>query len=148
MSDKWIQLIPADPQFVPPKAAQRQAQEALAKFLPEAEEINVEVTRRPRFMHPGQSFLGARCCLCRADLSEMFDREEFLTDHQFTNLMIKTPCCNRRVSMNDLTFPWPAGFARFVLDAMNPLVRKLTPKRVETLEKILGCKLRQIRLHL
>ena len=50
--------------------------------------------------------------------------------------------------MNNLDFVWPAGFARFVMEAMNPDVKKLNKKQMAELEKLLGCELRQLFLHL
>jgi hypothetical protein len=148
MSDNWIQLIPRDPLYVPPKTAQLRGQQLLEEFLPDAEEVNVEVTKHPRFFHPGQNWSGVRCCLCKSDLCDLFYREQFLDDRQFKNLLFKTPCCKKRVSMNDLHFIWPAGFSRFVLEAMNPNVQKLVNKRITALKRVLGCELRQLFLHL
>ena len=62
----------------------------------------------------------------------------------FRNLKITTPCCRAPSTLNDLDYEWPAGFARFVLEASNPNVSELPGQQVRALSRILGCKLRQI----
>lgn len=44
----------------------------------------------------------------------------------FANLMIVMPCCDGVTSLNSLRYEWPAGFARFILQAMNPGIEDLT----------------------
>src|SRR5262249_13741059 len=44
------------------------------------------------------------------------------------DLTIKLPCCGKGSSLNDLKYEWPAGFARFVLEARNPLMGDPLPK--------------------
>jgi hypothetical protein len=48
----------------------------------------------------------------------------------------------------DIEFDWPAGFARFELNVMNPNVKdNLTKTQLLQLEEILGCPLKQVRAH-
>jgi hypothetical protein len=53
-------------------------------------------------------------------------------------------CCGALVSLNDLIYEWPAGFARFVLEAMNPNVRDIADDELASLAAILGTPLRKI----
>jgi hypothetical protein len=58
------------------------------------------------------------------------------------------PCCQNKVLSTDLTFDWPAGFAKFELSAMNPNINHdLPPEQIAELEVVLKCKLKQIRAH-
>jgi hypothetical protein len=51
------------------------------------------------------------------------------------------------VSLNDLVYSWPSGFARYTLEAMNPGLGSL-PERVHArLESVLGCRVRVIWAH-
>jgi len=52
------------------------------------------------------------------------------------------------VSLNDLHYIWPAGFGRFVIEALNPGVRDLQPAEDDQLRQTLGCDLRKIWVHL
>ena len=56
------------------------------------------------------------------------------------------PCCGAATSLHDLDYDWPAGFARFVLQAREPaLAGWLDDAAVARLEKALGTRVRQIR---
>ncbi len=65
----------------------------------------------------------------------------------FEELAITLPCCGGTTSLNDLDYDWPAGFAKFVLEAMNPNVKDLDVEAVNRLEATLGCALRRIWTH-
>jgi len=47
-----------------------------------------------------------------------------------------------------LRYVWPAGFARFVLEAMNPNISDLTAAEQGMLQETLGCRLRRIWVHI
>ncbi len=66
---------------------------------------------------------------------------------RFTALAVTTPCCGANVSLNDLNYEWPAGFARFVLEAMNPGVGDLATAEIAALAEIVGSPLRRIWAH-
>jgi hypothetical protein len=62
-----------------------------------------------------------------------------LLDSQFTQRKIILPRCHEASDLNDLVYEWPAGFARFVLEAENPDPAEWLPREVqERLELILG----------
>jgi hypothetical protein len=50
-------------------------------------------------------------------------------------------------TLNDLKYEWPAGFARFIIDARNPNVDDIDGRDMESLESILGIQLKTIRAH-
>lgn len=54
------------------------------------------------------------------------------------------PCCGVTVSLNDLDYLSPAGFARFVLEAMNPNVADAEPAWVAEIAEIAGTPLKTI----
>jgi hypothetical protein len=63
-------------------------------------------------------------------------------------LNFTTPCCGALVSMNDLNYVWPAAFASFVLEAMNPDVKDLTLVQEQELAACLGCQIRKVWVHI
>jgi hypothetical protein len=69
-------------------------------------------------------------------------------DAHFRDLTTIAGCCGASVSLNDLRYVWPAGFARFVLEAMDPDVADLSAAEHAKLETTLGCELRRIWVHL
>ena len=51
---------------------------------------------------------------------------------------------NTATALDRLDYEWPAGFARFVLEASNPNVSELPGQQMRALGRMLGCRLRQI----
>ena len=66
----------------------------------------------------------------------------------FRNLAVTPPCCGVSSTLNDLAYSWPAGFASYVLEAMNPGLNDfLDPARLAQLQADLACELKQIMAH-
>ena len=106
------------------------------------------MTERVEFVDQGGNFEGVYCPVCGADLGEWWpaamDRAH--AGH-FADLAVTAPCCGAALSLNDLRYEWPAGFARFVLEAMNPGVPDLPATTLAELEQRLGAPLRVIWAH-
>ena len=66
----------------------------------------------------------------------------------FATLTVTVPCCGGQVSLNDLRYDWPCGFARFELEAWNPNRDRLTADELAQLAAALGCEVRQILAHI
>jgi uncharacterized protein YbaR (Trm112 family) len=157
MSDDYIKLIPTDPSYVPPKPLQKEAIRLLEQMLPEGEECEAEVYERLTFIGQGENLSIIVCPSCHKNLQftddetiqewwHSVDGEE--QDQGVEGLMTTMPCCQKRVLFTDLTFDWPAGFAKFELSAMNPNIsHDLPPEQVAQREAVLKCKLKQIRAH-
>ena len=58
------------------------------------------------------------------------------------------PCCHAQVSIDQLKYDWPQGFACFSVEAMNPNIRDLSEEDMEEFERLLGCKVRKILQHI
>lgn len=148
MSDNWLILIPTRPNHVPDPQAQEAARALLAELLPEAQ-VKASVSPKIEFVHPFGNWSGVRCQLCLADIEDWcIEAIDKASETAFENLSVFTPCCGGAASLNDLDYGWPAGFARFSLEAQNPNVKELDAQVVQRLESILGCRLRRIWRHL
>lgn len=66
----------------------------------------------------------------------------------FANLTVPAPCCSAEVSLNELHYDWPCGFARFELEVWNPNRDWLTAAELAELAAALGCDVRQILAHI
>jgi hypothetical protein len=66
--------------------------------------------------------------------------------NRFTNRAVSPPCCRANLDLNDLRYDWPAGFARFVLEALYAL-EDLSDSSLAELSEILGTPLRKIWAH-
>lgn len=146
MSGYFLRLIPEDPSFVPAEPARAAACEALRAALPRAEEVTVSVSEALRFVDPGKNLERILCPACGKDLARDWweGHMEHAKARELRNLRVTVPCCGAATSLDRLDYEWPAGFARFVLEASNPNVSELPGQQVRALGRILGCRLRQI----
>ena|SRR6202012_9537 len=148
MSDDWLRLIPTDPEYQPTPVAAERARELLVTFVPDAGQVTVTFKRAVEFFHPGSNWSGVRCCACGADAQPWW--EPAMTraaERGFCELRVVAGCCGAEVSLNDLCYPWAAGFARFVIELLNPNIADLTPYELDLLSATLGCELRRVWVH-
>ena len=146
MSDSFLRLIPEDPFFVPAEGMQERARELFEELVPEADEVTTILHHDPVFVDAGENTERIACPFCDADLSGEWwgTAMDDASRHAFRDLEVVTPCCSRRVSLNDLRYEWPAGFALVVLEARNPNVTRLDEDDLIRLEEVLGARLRII----
>lgn len=149
MSDNWLRFIATDPDWVPEAAARDAAVGLLVRWLPEADEVTSNISDHVDFIDQGANFERVTCPACGATLSDDWwgvavDRAR---ETDFEDLSVLTPCCGSTTSLNDLDYDWPAGFARFVIEALNPGVADLTADQTAELAGVLGTGLRRIWAH-
>ncbi|MDY7041417.1 MAG: hypothetical protein SVX38_11190, partial [Chloroflexota bacterium] len=133
---------------VPGAAVIHRAYDLLSNYLPGSDEIDYEVTETIRFIDQGENWERVLCPVCGTELDTIWWQEAMDTAYQlgFTDLLVNLPCCSAVSSLNDLQYEWPAGFARFTLEARNPGT-DLNDDELKLLEQVLGCKLRKIWAH-
>ena len=152
MSDNWITLIPEDPRFVPAAKLRAAARDRFAEIAPEAEGIEIKVSKKVQFFDCGANFERIRCPSCRKTIPVDWWQERMNVDFSkgsgFKLAAYATPCCRKKRTLHELLYEWPQGFGRFALDAMNPNIGKLKGKYQMELEEILGTKLRVIHQHI
>jgi hypothetical protein len=147
MSSSLLRIIPRDPAYVPSASARKQACAILKRLVPEAEDVQAIVHEGIEFVDQGENFEEVRCPSCKKRLDTDWWREAMVAagDSDFTDLTVRVPCCRSQVSLNDLDYRWPAGFARFVLEASEPaLAGVLDDRAVAQIEAVLGQPVRQI----
>jgi hypothetical protein len=148
MADTYLRIIPADPNCVPSALARERALGVLRRAVPLADDLLSQVTEHVRFVDCGTNFETVRCPSCGADVGEWWSIVmEMGHEQQFRDLRVTTPCCAVRTSLNELVYSWPAGFARYTLEALNPGVGSLPDRVLERLENALGSELRVIWAH-
>ncbi len=148
MSTNWLKLIPTNPQYVPDPSASEQARNLFTSYLPKAREIHIEVYEHVEFINPISNLERISCPSCAQKLDFVWwgYAMDAAFKTRFADLQVTTPCCKSTVSLNDLHYEWPAGFARFVLEAESP-GGDLNSAQIETLENVLDCTLRKIWVH-
>ena len=150
MSDNWLVFIPTDPEALPSRAAADRAVELLKTFVPEAYgEVLAKFAERTVFHCGGGNWSGVICPKCGTDVEGWWiDAMDKAWASEFKNLSVTTPCCRHSTTLNDLNYVWPAGFSRFVLEAMKPNIRQTTAEQDRALSEALGLKLRKIWIHI
>jgi len=66
-------------------------------------------------------------------------------ESQFEDLNFQTPC-GHQTFLNDLTYNWPAGFAKFMISIEDP-ERDLNKDTLTQLDQIFGTKMRIVKAH-
>ena len=145
MSDVYLRLIPVNPRYVAGADALQRAWLFLRSRLPHDDGVTVRVTDDIEFVDQGGNFLGVFCPSCAADVRPWWGGAmDRAFEARFSDLAVTLPCCRAEYSLNDLRYDWPAGFARIVLEAMNPGVSELPDDDLAHLERLLATRLRVI----
>jgi hypothetical protein len=141
---QYIKLIPAEPDFVPGNKAQDQCRKWLSAQFPD-EELLLQVYPNLIFVDHGDEPEQVRCNKCGEplDLEYWQDLMEKAHMAQFESLVFETACCHAFTSLNELQYPLPAGFARFMVDWQQP-GGTFSAQDLEQLEAILGTPLKKI----
>jgi hypothetical protein len=149
MSDHFLRLIPTSPTAVPSSTSQARALELLRSLVPKADRVHAEVHPAVTFIDSGSNFERVSCPACSADLTDRWSEwMSAAAASSFCDLSIAPDCCGIRTNLNALDYFWPQGFARFVLEAMNPKLGGPLPREdVRRLELVLECDLRQVLAH-
>jgi hypothetical protein len=147
MSSTILKVIPTDPSYAPNKLEQDNATKFLSKLY-DKKQIEFKATDTIEFIDQGENFDSVSCNLCRQDIKieDWQNAMEKAHDKQFMNLTFVTPCCNKKTSLNDLTYHSAAGFAKFVI-SISEGQNELSDKDFKELQNILGTALRNIWAH-
>jgi len=150
MSDYWIILIPAQADFIPTTEARRDALRLFRALAPRAAEVKEELTEDVRFIDCGSNFEHVRCPDCDEELKMAWWQEKMDEEAKggFPLRSFDLPCCDGRSSLERLKYDWPQGFARFSIEAEDPIIADLTVEQLQAFEAILGCRVRRILRHI
>jgi hypothetical protein len=144
MSADILRIIPADPDYVPDAGSQQMALALFSSFVAKADSVNVIVNDDISFIDPGENWESVSCPACGADLGAWWqEAAEVAYQNGFTDLNISVPCCGAEGSLNDLIYVPPAGFARFVLEATNP-VNDVNAAQLSLLAGMMKCQIRKV----
>ena len=148
MSFNYIILIPTNPDYVPAKDAQQSALKVFASFVRPDAEIEAVVSDDVWFVDQGGNFEKVSCPVCSTTLADRWWLQAMDAAYEiqpsFSNLLTTVSCCGAPLSLNDLDYDWPAGFARFQLKALNPDTYEINDAQIAQLQSILGHQLRHI----
>ena len=148
MSDDHLRLIPTDPYFIPHPAAIHQALDVFDRYVQAIRGTSAEVFTAVQFVDQGSNFERILCPNCRTEVATQWWQQAMDESYEggFLDLKVSTPCCGFLTTLNDLQFEWPAGFACFILEAVNPH-SDLSQQQISNIEQILGKPVRKIWAH-
>lgn len=152
MSDNYLTVIPTDPRWQPDKAPADRAAALVTSLCPGIHRGHVEVNWHDTvtFVMCGTNLerIGCPHCSARLDLTQwVFAHVDNGYRDGFADLDAETPCCGVTVSLNDLDYNWPCGFARFRIDVIYPNRAWLTDEELTAVTDALGHPVRQILSH-
>lgn len=140
MAETALFVIPQDPFFVPEPSA-REAAGALARqLLPDAEAIAVSVSAKPQFFDAGEAAVAVRCPEGgkRLDMDWWADLMEEDFDGEGFRLEAHPSPCGRAVTLAELVYEAPQGFARCAVAIANPGISALDESALVAFAEALG----------
>jgi hypothetical protein len=122
-----LYAIPTDPQWVPDADHEAAAVAVFGRQVPHDGDIEVIREGGVRFYDAGEGFETARCPVCRtivavnpSDMGWLVEQFDLCSSEAgFWPIDAVAPCCEAVVSLNDLDYQWPQGFASWSMGAVN-----------------------------
>lgn len=148
MSDYIVKIVPQDPFCKISEPILQKAGEFLEANIP-CDSIEMKGSMTPVFVDCGGSLESIACPECHSELSFGWWGEamEKANERGFTSLETKLPCCGKIVSLNDLEYHFPCGFACCVINILNP-VQDPENWMIDSIQEILGTNVCIIKAHI
>lgn len=146
MSECFLVVIPADPQTELPDTADAVCA-ALARIAG-TKDARVKDYGKLQFIDCGSNFQRVGCPACNSNFTREQWHEWMDTDwhgedgfhlHDHT-----APCCGTAITVNDLVYDFPQGFARWFIGARDLNHGQLNDDELKGLEDIAGIRLKAI----
>ena len=147
MSDYWICIIPKDPTFVPTEKNADAARDYLVDLAPRSDAVTSATAGSIQLRDCGGNLESITCPACSAPIEQDWWQKKMDADFDGAGFRLRRmvlPCCRKKATLNDLIYHFDQGFSRFVLDAMNPKIRKLKAEQIKHLAELLGTEVRVI----
>lgn len=148
MSEHITKIIPKDPFHKVPELALQSVKTFLEAQI-HCDSIKVEVTETPEFVDCGTNLESISCPECGTELDFEWWGEamEKAADDAFSSLETEVPCCKKLVSLNDLVYNFPCGFASCLIQIINP-DQPISNEMIDKIQNILGIEVRIVEAHL
>ena len=147
MSDTYLRVFPADPNYAPEQVARERALKFTTKLFPGAVEIKEKLSDHTVFIDPGGNWEGVECPQCAQDLGDWWSSAmDRAWDSKFSDLRVKTPCCGLETALNELHYRWPVGFGRYYISVLYP-EHDLDKAELHQLGIAFGARVKQLYAH-
>jgi hypothetical protein len=147
LSDEILSVIPADPQWQPSQDGADRAVRALNALTPEDDGTKATWHDATVFVDCGSLFYEVACPRCDSVLDRTWLRDRLSELSETGSFTVIVPCCGAELTLNDLVYREPCGFARFDISVWNPGRSWLSDSELSTVGEALGHPVRQIRAH-
>ncbi|CAM5720515.1 MULTISPECIES: hypothetical protein [Streptomyces] len=149
MSDNYLTVIPTDPHWQPSKVAADRAAAMLSEMLPDDDArrgLEAMWHDSVQVVSCGANLETVSCHHCGGEFALGWWAEAVSERYAegFSTLMVTVPCCEVEMSLNELAYDWPMGFARFRIEILYPNRAWLSDEELASLTGALGHPLRQI----
>lgn len=148
MSDCIMKIIPKDPFYKVSDLSLQSAKSFLQTQI-HCDFIEVEINETPVFVDCGGNLERISCPECSTELDFEWWRDAMdkAAECEFTLLKTEMPCCKRFISLNDLDYFFPCGFASALISIFNPS-QPIDSKIIDAIENVLGTGVRIIEAHI
>lgn len=148
MSDCIVKIIPLNPFRKVSKQLLQKCRDFLEAAVP-CDTIEVKCSETPMFIDCGSNLQRIVCPKCHSELPFDWwgDAMDQAGKKDFTALEVQVPCCKKTVSLNDLEYDFPCGFACCEIDLWDP-GRDLESQIIGSVQHILKTNVRTITAHL
>jgi hypothetical protein len=137
MSDVVFRIISKNEKFVPSSLIHSEIRKIVQDLIGSSD-LNIKQLDQVEFIDQGSNFEAIECPKCKSDLEIDWWQEnmERANGINFINLDLDLPCCNNKSNLNELKYIMPAGFAKFLIEILNPTDTQLTEGQLIELEKL------------
>ena len=148
MSDNIVKIIPQDPYDKIPESTLLKAQIFLEGEI-QCDFIETKNSEIPMFIDCGSNFEKILCPVCGKELNFKWCGETVNNAYKsmFASLKTKLPCCGNIISLNELKYQFPCGFACWIISIINP-IGPIKGRVTDSVQKILGVNVRIIEAHI
>lgn len=148
MSDNIVKIVPKDPFCIISKSALHKAVVFLNANI-YCDSIKFECNTTPKFVDCGSNLESITYPNCGEMLSFDWWSEAMskAAENAFTVLETELPCCGKVISLNDLEYYFPCGFACCMIDLLNPSC-DIGEGTLDTIQNLLGVNVRIIQAHI
>lgn len=148
MADAYVKIIPINPYACVSESVMGEILNCL-KSCVKADSIAVHVYENPVFVDCGSNLEEIRCPSCGECVSFEWwvEAMEQAGAQHFAELNVEIPCCGSVISLNELMYHFPCGFACVEFDILNP-IEELDMESIKRIEKLLDVPIRVIHAHL
>ena len=138
MSDHLVKIIPKDPFCKVSNAALQSAKSFLEKQK-RGDSVEMEFNETPIFVDCGSNLEHISCPNCgeMLDFGWWGEAMDKAAESEFTLMEVEMPCCRNIISLNDLNYYFPCGFACCLIQIYNP-EQNIEDEIIDVIQNILG----------